>query len=148
MRRIEAPAEYTVTAEQWERGWVLTIHAADGREVGVTQAHRLTEAEGMARDYLRLTEYAAHKVMPDVVVTIVADLGEELARNARDAKAMRENATDLAARAAATWREVVRVLVQDRGLSYREAAVYLGVSQARIAQLHNGKNPSPHTRSA
>lgn len=139
---------YAVTAEQWEGGWVLTIHAADGREVGVTQAHRLTEAEVMARDYLRLTEFAAFKVMPPIVVTVRADLGEEVARRAREAKAMRENATDLMIRAAATWREVVRVLIQDRGLSYRETALYLGVSQARIAQLHNGKNPSPRQESA
>jgi hypothetical protein len=40
---------YTVTAKPWAGGWELHI---DG--VGVTQARRLTEAEGMVRDYIEL----------------------------------------------------------------------------------------------
>lgn len=40
---------YKVQARRWEHGWELHID-----DVGVTQSHRLTEAERTVHDYLRL----------------------------------------------------------------------------------------------
>lgn len=121
---------YQVRAKHWKgRYWELHI---DG--VGVTQAHGLSEAEAMARDYIRLML----DVPADTVdVEITPDIGNGMDDAVRAARRDVRAAEDAQRRAAGQVRTVARQLLQ-KGLTGRDIAAVLRVSPQRVSQLLKG----------
>lgn len=115
---------YQVTAKRWAHGWEL--HIAD---VGVTQSRTLREAEMMVRDYLRLDG-----VTGDYDVRITPEVGDGLDEATRAARRAVKEAARSQARAAAMSRDAARRL-KAKGLTGRDVAAVLGVSEQRVSQL-------------
>jgi hypothetical protein len=130
---------YTVTAKRWEHGWELHIAGA-----GVTQCRRLTEAERMVRDYLRLDGHPDYATATIIVEPEVDGLEVKAAKAHREA----ERAARAQAEAASKIRGVALAL-RKRGLSGSEVAVVLGVSPQRVSQIvgaRKGKRPAKKAR--
>lgn len=120
---------YTARAVRWQHGWELHI---DG--YGVTQSHTLADAPAMARDYLATR--LDNDDISESDIQIVPDLGTAINTRiaaVRTARAEADRARDVAA---AESRQVVAALKGD-GLSGREIALILGISQQRVSQLFN-----------
>jgi len=117
---------YTVRARRWKRGWELHID-----DLGVTQARRLEDAEGMARDYIALDLDIPADSFEVCIVPEVGDGLDEEMRAARKAAAAAEAAQQ---DASASSRQVARKL-KSAGLSGRDIAVVLRVSPQRVSQL-------------
>ncbi|MDX6738188.1 hypothetical protein [Actinocorallia sp. A-T 12471] len=118
--------DYTVRALRWERGWELHI---DG--VGVTQVHRLTEAEAAARDYIALELDVPADAFSVLIVPSVGDGLDEEMRAAREATAAAQSAAAEAARSTRT----VAYKLKREGLTGKEIATILHVSPQRVSQL-------------
>jgi predicted transcriptional regulator len=117
---------YEVHARRWARGWELHI---DG--VGVTQSHSLSDAEGMARDYIAIDA----DVDPNSFdVVIVPEVGDGLDERIEEVRRRVREAEQAQAQAAERSRELVRQLAA-RGLSGKDTAKVLGVSPQRVSQL-------------
>lgn len=115
---------YTVHAKRWARGWELHI---DG--VGVTQSHGLADAARTAESYIAMMTGTE----PDAV-TIVPEVGGGLDEEAARARRAVEEAASAQKSAASQSRSVAKRL-RDLGLSGRDVAAVLGVSQQRVSQL-------------
>jgi hypothetical protein len=117
---------YRVTASRWDKGWELDI---DG--VGVTQAHRLTDAEAMARSYISIDLGVPEDSFD---VEVIPDLGgaEREALAVRDEIAKLTAALDAASHRSRT---VVRTLTREVGLTGADTATLLGISPQRVSQL-------------
>jgi len=118
---------YDVIAKRWDRGWELQIAG-----VGVTQSRRLSEAEGMVRDYIVL-DRGNH----EFEVRITPELAPTLEREVRRARKATTDAAQMVESAAVRSREAARHL-RDEGLTGRDIAIVLGVSPQRVSQLLNG----------
>lgn len=116
---------YTVRAVRWERGWELHI---DG--VGVTQSHRLTQAERMVRDYLRLDGYRDSATAEIVIIPEVAGMARRVGRLRTEAAALAQAQERIATESRAIAREL-----RARGLTGADTAAVLGVSPQRVSQL-------------
>lgn len=119
-----------VTAEATRVGkwWVVEVPEVPGV---FTQAHRLDQVEGQVVDAVRtMIEDPTAEVVVEVVPTLDA-ASTEAVRVAREQSDAAEQAA--AARAAATHRAVV--VLRDGGLSVRDAAIVLGLSHQRVAQI-------------
>lgn len=119
-----AVCTYQVTAKRWAHGWELHIAG-----VGVTQSRTLREAEMMVRDYLRLDG-----VTGDYAVRITPEVGDGLDEATRAARRAVKEAARSQARAGAMSRDAARRL-KAKGLTGRDVAVVLGVSEQRVSQL-------------
>lgn len=118
------------TATREGRWWVVEIEG-----VGVTQGRNLAEARSMAADLVVVMTGAAEDA---IEIELKVELEPELAREIAAAKAA---VADLAVRqqeAAAASRQAARDLVEQVGVSGRDAAVILGVSAQRVSQLLAG----------
>lgn len=120
---------YRVTAKRWEHGWELHIAG-----VGVTQCRRLTEAERMVRDYLRLDGHSDYATARIIIEPEVDGLEVKAAQAHLDA----ERAARAQAEAARKIRGVA-VALRKRGLSGSEVAAVLGVSPQRVSQMVGGR---------
>lgn len=116
---------HKVKARRWEKGWELEIE-----NFGTTQAHRLADAETMARDYIALDTGEAPA---DIDVRVEVDLGG-LETEASEVR--REMAGAIAAQRRLTEqsRQLARRL-RSTGLSVADTAEVLGVSAQRVSQL-------------
>jgi DNA-directed RNA polymerase specialized sigma subunit len=121
---VVAVTDYTVRAKRWARGWELHI---DG--VGVTQSHSLADAPAMATSYITMmTGTEPQRLM------IVPEVGDGVDDEARQARAAVEAAATAQREAAAKSRKVAQRL-RGLGLTGRDIAAVLGVSQQRVSQL-------------
>jgi predicted RNase H-like HicB family nuclease len=119
---------YTVTARRDGRWWFVRVPQVPG---AMTQARRLDQVEGMAREVVSLLlEVEPDAFDLDVQVAIPEELRTELA-HARDLQRQAERAQ---AEAATLVREVARKL-RDQGLTMADVGAVLGVSFQRASQL-------------
>jgi len=96
-----------------------------------TQARNLSEVESMARDLIAImNDIPADSFSLDVIITLPADVQEELERSA----ALRQDAARSQAAAAAAARRAARRL-RDQGLPLKDVGQALGVSFQRAKQL-------------
>ena len=114
----------TATAVREGRFWVVDVPG-----VGVTQGRSVREARAMAADLVEAMTGRAEDV--DVHFELPDDIRVAVAR----ARAMTAEAQRLASVAADQYREAVREVVVDRGMSKADVAALLQVSQQRISQL-------------
>ena len=121
---------YRATVEREPGWWIISIPELDL----VTQARRVRDIRHMATDLVAawldkdLNDVRVEIedfTPPAVVVAQMAQAKELLAHATRE----QEEAGRLAS-------DAVRILVEDLGLTLREAADMLGISHQRVAQLH------------
>ncbi|WP_199038678.1 hypothetical protein [Glycomyces salinus] len=128
---------YVVTATRSFGMWELDVPG-----VGVTQAERASEAEDMVRDLIDiLAEDDADKTEIHIEWHLGGGLDEEVAEAARarqEAQAKSEAAAKAARNAAAHMKSA--------GLTGRDIAAVLGVSEQRVSQLLNAKSSGDRAR--
>lgn len=108
------------------RLWVVDVEG-----VGVTQGRSLTESQLMARDLVAVVR----EVDPqDVVIDFTVDLGAELRSRVEDARRLAAEAEAAQRHAAHASRAVVLAL-RESGLTGKDAAAVLEVSEQRVSQL-------------
>ena len=120
---------YAAKARRIGAWWALDVPEVPGVH---TQVRRLDQAEAMVRDAIA----AVRDIPPDSFdVTIQPHLPQE-------ARALVDQAATARARAAAAQedagrltREAARLLVEQQGLTVRDAGALLAMSHQRIAQL-------------
>jgi DNA-directed RNA polymerase specialized sigma subunit len=116
---------FEVHARRWDGGWELHISEND-----VTQAHSLSEAESVIRDYLAVE----HDVEPGSfevrIVPEIDGLEDEAAQLRRDIGQLQDTQLEVAARSRALAQRL-----RERGLSGADTAAVLGVSPQRVSQL-------------
>ena len=114
----------TATAVREGRFWVVDVPG-----VGVTQGRSVREARAMAADLVEAMTGKAEEV--DVHFELPADVREAVDH----ARAMTAEAKRLTSIAANEYRQAVRDLVVERGMSKADVAALLNVSQQRVSQL-------------
>lgn len=115
---------YTATATREGRWWVIDVAG-----VGVTQSRTLAEAHTWAQG---LVEAVTGKAGADV--TVIPSLPDGTIDRVRHAQTATARADAELRAAAEEIREATRALHQ-MGISQQDAAVILGVSRQRVAQL-------------
>ena len=118
---------FHATARREGRWWVVDV---DG--VGVTQGRNLTQARSMAIDLIVAMRNLSED---DVTVTLTVDLPGTMAAQVEEAKRRTAEAARAQTAAAAAIREVAVRLHTEAGLTGRDAALVLGVSEQRVSQL-------------
>jgi hypothetical protein len=117
---------YEVVAKRWRRGWELHIPG-----VGVTQSRSLSDAEGMARDYVAL---ALDVPEDSFEVRIVPEVGGGVDQKVKQTREAITAAAQAQSRVAETSRALVGEL-KELGLTGKDVAVVLGVTPQRVSQL-------------
>jgi len=134
---------YTVVAERDDAGWwAVRIPELPGV---LTQARRLDQVEGFAREAIELAISVGHAPKGKYAVRVdahVPGLDHDLAT----VRAVRADAERVQAEAAERTRVIARRLA-DRGLTVRDIGAALGVSHQRAAQLV-GKGSVPTSGAA
>ncbi len=130
-------ATYTAVYERDESGaWLVHVPELAGCH---TYGRSLAQARKRLREAFELCfddDAKAERAWPNVVHDIKMPAG---ARKAVDAyQRARRHSEDAERAASERSRAAVRLLVQDMGLSTRDAAEALGLSQQRVAQLAHG----------
>lgn len=121
--------EYRVRYERDARSWwVATAPDVPGCH---TQGRTLAEARRRIRDALSLFVPDADRAELVEDVQLPATVRKAL----RDASARRQDAETARERATGQLRRSARLLVEDLGLSRRDAAELLGISHQRVHQL-------------
>ena len=121
---------YRATVEREPGWWIISIPELDL----VTQARRVRDIRHMATD---LVAAWLDKDLNDVRVEIedFTPTAVVVAQMAQ-AKELLAHATREQEEAGRLASDAVRILVEDLGLTLREAADMLGISHQRVAQLH------------
>lgn len=117
---------YTATAHREGDWWVIDVEG-----VGVTQAKRLDQVEGMARDMVALM---LDVDISTVQVDVHPEVGPELDGLVLSARTAADAAKQAQARATETSRATAKRLA-DAGYSLRDIGILTGVSYQRIHQL-------------
>lgn len=112
------------TAVREGRFWVVDVPG-----VGVTQGRSVREARVMAADLVEAMTGEAE------VVEVHFELPDDVRAAVDHARATTAEAQRLASVAADEYRQAVRELVVDRGISKADVAALLNVSQQRVSQL-------------
>ncbi|MCW2543068.1 MAG: hypothetical protein JWM40_620 [Frankiales bacterium] len=112
------------------RFWLVEVSG-----VGVTQARRLDDAQAMAADLIAVM---TGKRVAATDVNLEIDLPHGLAGHVRTARRKTSAAEEAQRKAAALLRDTARRLRRDAGLTGRDAAFVLGVSEQRVSQLTRG----------
>ncbi|MDP9021467.1 MAG: helix-turn-helix domain-containing protein [Actinomycetota bacterium] len=97
-----------------------------------TFARSLAELEDLARDALALW---LHTDADDVQVELDVDLPKSLAREVTLLRRQRDELEAQQASVLDRQRSLAVRLVEDEGMTYRDAARFLGISHQRVAQL-------------
>jgi len=114
----------TATAVREGRFWVVDVPG-----VGATQGRSIREAHAMAADLVEaMTGHAEN-------VDVQFELPDEVREAVDHARATSAEAQRLASVAADEYRQAVRDLVVDCGMSKADVAALLQVSQQRVSQL-------------
>ncbi|WP_335986877.1 hypothetical protein [Glycomyces sp. MUSA5-2] len=118
--------EYTVTATRVHGLWELDVPG-----VGVTQSTTAGGAEEMVRDYLDCLGVAEADTAP---IAIVWHIAPEIDARIIEAREDAAKAAELQAQASRINRETV-VLLKESGMTGRDIAAVLGISEQRVSQL-------------
>ena len=116
------------------RYWLVAIEG-----VGVTQARNLGDAQAMAADLISVMTGDRVNVT-EVILEI--DLPHGLAGHVQMARRKTSAAEEAQRKAAVILRDTARRLRRDAGLTGRDAAFVLGVSEQRVSQLTRGPGAS------
>lgn len=114
----------TATAVREGRFWVIDVP-----DVGATQGRSVREARAMAADLVEAMTGQAEDV------DVHFELPDDVRVAVDHARATMAEAKRLASVAADEYRQAVRGLVVDRGMSKADVAALLQVSQQRVSQL-------------
>ncbi|WP_026922297.1 hypothetical protein [Glycomyces arizonensis] len=117
---------YTVTATRVHGLWELDVP-----DVGITQSTTAGAAEEMVRDYLDCLGATDADIAP---ITIVWRIAPEIDARIAAARANAAKAAQLQARASNINRETV-LLLKSEGMTGRDIAAVLGISEQRVSQL-------------
>ena len=117
---------YRAVAQREGRRWVVTVEG-----VGVTQGRNLLEAEEMARDLVTAMLGVDEQ---DVTVDLAVALDGDLLSRVAEARRLTADAEAAQRRAADVNRSIVLAL-HDRGLTGKDLAAVLKVSEQRVSQL-------------
>lgn len=112
------------TAVREGRFWVVDVPG-----IGVTQGRSVREARAMATDLVEAMTGLAEDV------DVHFELPDDVRVAVDHARATTAEAKRLASVAADEYRQAVRDLVVDRGMSKADVAALLQVSQQRVSQL-------------
>lgn len=118
--------EYTVTATRVHGLWELDVPG-----VGVTQSTTAGGAEEMVRDYLDCLGVAEADTVP---INLVWCIAPEIDARIVEAREDAAKAAELQAQASRINRETV-MLLKDSGMTGRDIAAVLGISEQRVSQL-------------
>lgn len=130
---MAAVSTYSAKARREGRYWVVDV---DG--VGVTQGRSLAEARTMAADLVvAVREVDPAAVVVDMEIALPAGLDVKVKR----AKKSRQQLEDLQRQVGDLGRGVVEGL-RGAGLSGKDVAVVLGISEQRVSQLASTSNTS------
>lgn len=125
---------YAVRAERSDGWWALEVPEVPGL---FSQARRLDQAEGMARDAL----VTMLDLDPESFqVEVVPVLDDETSAVLDDVVQARNELARAQRHAAGATRQAVQVLTRRDGLTMRDAGRVLGVSYQRVAQLSQGQH--------
>jgi predicted RNase H-like HicB family nuclease len=133
---------YTAVAERSGGWWAVTVPDVPGV---FTQARRLTGATGaeaMARAAIAMMLGVPAST---VEVRVEPRLGDDLDRQAAEARSARQAAEEAAAEAARKMLDLVRQLTA-RGLTVRDAGMIVGMSPQRVSQLASPRRRSTVSR--
>ena len=114
----------TATAVREGRFWVVDVPG-----VGATQGRSVREARAMAADLVEAMTGQAEDV------DVHFELPDDVRAAVDHARATTAEAQRLASVGADEYRQAVRGLVVDRGMSKADVATLLQVSQQRVSQL-------------
>lgn len=128
-------SRYDAKVSREGRYWLVEI-----RDVGLTQARSLSEAQAMAADLI--SSMLDIEVLPDQVQLDI-ELPGGLVTKVRAAKKKTAAAEEAQRQAAELLRETARRLRHDAELTGRDAAFVLGVSEQRVSQLAGKSHASP-----
>lgn len=117
---------YTVTATRSHGLWELKVD-----HIGVTQSRKASGAEAMIRDFLCIMEAEDAET---ATIDIEWHLSDDLDRRIRTTRATTAEAARLQSKAASAAREII-ALLKAEGLSGRDIAIILGLSEQRVSQL-------------
>jgi predicted RNase H-like HicB family nuclease len=120
---------YTARCVRSGDWWAITVPQVRGV---YTQARRLSEAEGMAREAIALVKGVPADSFD---VTVAPDLPTDLAAEVDAARELRETADRYQREATAAARAVAGKLVERYRLPLRDIGRILGLSHQRIGQL-------------
>jgi DNA-directed RNA polymerase specialized sigma subunit len=117
---------YIVTATRVHSLWELDVPG-----IGITQSTTAGAAEEMVRDYLECLGVAEADTVP---ISIDWHIAPEIDARIADARANAAKAAQLQARASNINRETV-ILLKSEGMTGRDIAAVLGISEQRVSQL-------------
>ncbi len=121
---------FRVTRDEDDRRVWLAEWVEDDRVH--TYARSLAELEDLARDALALW---LHSDADDVQVELDVDLPRSVSRELTQLRRQRDELEAQQASVLDRQRSLAVRLVEDEGMTYRDAARFLGISHQRIAQL-------------
>jgi predicted RNase H-like HicB family nuclease len=126
---MKARRSYTARCRRSGAWWAIDVPELRGV---YSQARRLDQVEGMARDAIAL-----FLDVPDDSFDVILQpvLPEELEIELQEAKTARSRADDAGREAQDAVRHVTRRLHNELGLTVRDAGAILGVSHQRAQQL-------------
>jgi predicted RNase H-like HicB family nuclease len=130
---------YTVRARRSASWWAIDVPELPGV---YTQARRLDRVTDIAREAIALYLDADPAT---VEVRLAANLPADLEREVKGAASLRVEAERLQAESSAATRRVIADLL-GRGLTVRDAAIILGISHQRVAQLAGGRQAESRRR--
>lgn len=120
---------YTVRAERDGKWWALSVAGLPG---ALSQVRRLDQAEAMAREVISLV---TDKPEDSFEVQIVPDLVEPARAALDELDQAKASFAAAATRVTALQQRLAHTLVEDQGLTVRDAGALMGVSFQRVAQL-------------
>jgi predicted RNase H-like HicB family nuclease len=135
------PQNYTVEVEREPGWWIIRVPELDDL---TTQARRLAAVERNAREAIAVW---LDLDLDTVEVTPVIHPPPDVVADLDRSKVILDEAAGKQKEAAALAGVAIRRLIDDLGLTLREAGSVVGLSHQRIAQLA-GKSRSPQPRSA
>lgn len=119
---------YSVVAEREPGWWIVHVPELDV----TTQARRVSEIERNAREAIAVW---LDVDIADVAVTVELSTPVPVRQELEEARQLLQQANGLQERAGDLAGDAVRILLDDLGLTMRDAAAVLGVSHQRVAQL-------------
>jgi predicted RNase H-like HicB family nuclease len=119
---------YSVIAEREPGWWIVHVPELDV----TTQARRVSEIEQHAREAIAVW---LDVDVSDVAVAIELSTPAPVRKEMEEARQLLQQANGLQERAGDLAGDAVRILLDDLGLTMRDAASVLGVSHQRVAQL-------------
>jgi hypothetical protein len=119
---------YDVVADREPGWWIIHVPELDI----TTQARKLSEIEHHAAEAIAAW---LDVDIASVAVTVELSTPVPVRREMEEARQLLQDATGMQERAGELAGDAVRILLDDLGLTMRDAAAVLGISHQRVAQL-------------